>query len=52
MEIMPEGNFTFLTLPFAEHKDTWVLRDIPERALIRAWFRGVLDGGGRVGEIP
>ena len=51
-EVMPEGNFTFLTLPFDEHTDTWVLRDIPERALIRTWFGGVVDGSGRAGEAP
>jgi len=40
--VFPGGNFTFLPLPFANHTDTWVLRDIPERKVIREWFRNVL----------
>jgi hypothetical protein len=34
----PSGDFTFLDLPFTDHTDTWVLRDIPERNLLREWF--------------
>lgn len=34
----PHGNFTFVSLPFPDHTDTWVLRDIPEREKIRLWF--------------
>lgn len=34
----PDGNFTFLALPFADHTDRWVLRDIPERKVLRNWF--------------
>ena len=37
---LPEGNFTFLPLPFSAHTDSWVLRDIPERQTVRKWFRG------------
>jgi hypothetical protein len=44
--VCPEGNFTFLALPFAEHTDTWVLRDIPERRSIRQWFGRVLNDSG------
>lgn len=35
-------NFTFQALPFPNHTDTWVLRDIPERTVIREWFYQVL----------
>lgn len=35
----PDGNFTFLALPFETHTDTWVLRDIPARQALRDWFR-------------
>jgi hypothetical protein len=38
----PSGNFTFQALSFPNHTDTWVLRDIPERKVIRAWFNKVL----------
>lgn len=34
----PDGRFTFNRLPFHNHTDTWVLRDIPERTLLREWF--------------
>ncbi|QTN31832.1 hypothetical protein HZ994_05645 [Akkermansiaceae bacterium] len=35
----PEGDFTFVAMPFAEHTDAWVLRDTPERRLLRDWLR-------------
>ncbi len=38
----PDGAFTFVTLPFTEHTETWVLRDLPERAQLRAWLQRVL----------
>jgi len=38
----PSGNFTFQALPFPNHTDAWVLRDIPERKVIRDWFKQVL----------
>lgn len=34
----PSGRFTFQALPFPNHTDTWVLRDLPERKEIRKWF--------------
>lgn len=34
----PTGRFTFQALPFQNHTDTWVLRDIPERKVLREWF--------------
>jgi len=44
MNALPEGNFTFQALPFPDHTDTWVLRDLPERKKVRDWFKKVLDG--------
>lgn len=38
----PSGNFTFQTLPYRNHTDIWVLRDIPERQALRKWMSGVL----------
>jgi hypothetical protein len=43
MEVYPAGNFTFLAMPFTNHTDTWVLRDIPERQTVRQWFSNVLN---------
>ena len=40
----PTGNFTFQALSMPDHTDTWVLRDIPERKVIRDWFSEVLKG--------
>lgn len=45
--ILPAGNFTFQALPFSDHTDTWVLRDIPERKIIRDWFKQVLKENGQ-----
>jgi hypothetical protein len=39
----PDGDFTFLALPYPNHSDTWVLKDIPERAAARAWLARVLE---------
>jgi hypothetical protein len=36
------GKFTFTTIPFRNHNDAWVLRDIPERHQLRAWVQQVL----------
>lgn len=36
-EVYPQGNFTFQALPFPNHTDRWVLRDLPERELLRRW---------------
>lgn len=33
------GRFTFVALPFPNHTDTWVLRDIEPRRAARAWLR-------------
>ena len=39
--VKADGRFTFRTLPFANHTDVWVLRDLPIRAEARAWLREV-----------
>jgi len=41
-EAFPDGKFTFQVLPNRNHTDTWVLRDIPERRVLREWLAGVL----------
>jgi hypothetical protein len=52
MEVFPAGNFTLLAMPFANHTDTWVLRDIPERKAIRQWFSNVLKNTSQRGAPP
>lgn len=37
------GDFTFVPIPFRNHNDAWVLRDIPERQAARDWLRRVLS---------
>lgn len=37
------GEFTFQALPYRNHTDSWVLRDIVERQALRAWVAGVLE---------
>jgi hypothetical protein len=36
---LPDGDFTFIDLPFDEHTETWVLRDSQERRLVREWIQ-------------
>lgn len=36
------GDFTFRTIPFRNHSDQWVLRDVPERKALRDWLRQAL----------
>jgi hypothetical protein len=43
----PKGNFTFQPLPFWNHTDTWVLRDIPERKTLRKWLTNILKKKGQ-----
>jgi len=43
----PSGNFTFQAMSFPNHTDTWVLRDILERKVIRNWFGQVLKEKGQ-----
>ena len=44
---MPEGRFTIRPLPFPNHTDAWVLRDVPLRRTLRAWVRQVLRSRSR-----
>lgn len=39
---LPSGDFTYLAMSFADHTDTWVLRDLPERRAVRDWFKKAL----------
>ena len=42
-KVKPDGEFTFVSIPFRNHTDAWVLRDIPERKLLRSWIRKVIE---------
>jgi hypothetical protein len=42
-QLAPSGNFTYLALPYPNHSDEWVLKDIPERATARAWLTRVIE---------
>lgn len=37
-----DGRFTFLTIPYRNHTDSWVLRDLPERKILRDWLQTIL----------
>lgn len=39
----PEGNITFVDLPFVNHTSAWVFMDIPERKMVRDWLSEVLN---------
>ena len=43
-----DGEFTLRALPYRNHTDEWVLRDVPLRAELRDWVRVLLgaDDGG------
>lgn len=43
----PSGNFTFHKLSISNHTDAWVLRDVPDRKVIRNWFNLVLKKEGQ-----
>lgn len=38
-----KGQFTFLALPYPNHSDEWVLKDIPERTRARNWLKSLLN---------
>ncbi|MCA1963518.1 MAG: hypothetical protein LDL31_06190 [Prosthecobacter sp.] len=38
-----DGRWTFVALPFPNHTAAWVLRDLPERRRLRAWFAEALQ---------
>lgn len=37
------GDWTFVPLPFRNHSDAWVLRDLPERKRLRDWLTNHLS---------
>lgn len=37
------GRFTFMALPYPNHSDEWVLKDIPERTQVREWLTETLN---------
>ena len=37
-----KGDFTYLDLPFPNHTDQWLLKDIPQRKKLRRWVQQVL----------
>jgi hypothetical protein len=41
-QVAPDGPFTFEALPFPNHSDAWVLRDIPLRRDARQWLHNLL----------
>jgi hypothetical protein len=41
-EAMPEGDFTFVRMPYRNHTAEWTLKPIPERERIRKWFDEVV----------
>lgn len=38
-----KGGWTFEAIPFRNHSDQWVLRDLPARRKLREWLSGVLS---------
>jgi hypothetical protein len=42
-EAHADGVFTLQPLPYRNHTDTWVLRDIPEREALREWVQNILN---------
>jgi hypothetical protein len=36
-------HFTYAPIPFRNHSDEWVLRDLPERRQLRQWLQEVLE---------
>ncbi len=38
-----QGTFTFLDLPFPNHSDLWVLKDLNESKKVREWFQKVVS---------
>jgi hypothetical protein len=41
-QVGADGAFAFQALPYRNHTDSWVLRDIPERNTLRVWVQNVL----------
>jgi hypothetical protein len=37
------GDFTFMDLPFPNHSDKWVLKDLEERKKVQGWFEKIIS---------
>ena len=37
------GQFTFMALPYPNHSDEWVLKDIPQRCQAREWLQNIVQ---------
>lgn len=37
-----KGQFTFLAIPYPNHSDEWVLKNLPERTQVRKWLAEIL----------
>lgn len=37
------GQFTFMALPYPNHSDEWVLKDIPQRSQARRWLQKIVQ---------
>lgn len=37
------GQFTFMALPYPNHSDEWVLKDIPQRSRARQWLQKIVQ---------
>ena len=44
------GAATLLALPYPNHTDAWVLKDVPERKQLREWVKKIL--GPNAGDPP
>ena len=44
-----KGDFTFKAIPYRNHSDQWVLRDIPARKAAREWLQRVVGSPGEAG---
>jgi hypothetical protein len=38
----PDGDFQFQNINFRNHNDAWILRDVPERKILRYWLNELL----------
>ncbi len=46
-QVAENGAFTFVDIPYRNHRDDWVLRDILERRRVREWIADVLKDSQR-----
>jgi len=42
------GDFVFTPIPFRNHSDRWVLRDLPERRAAREWLEAKANAKGKI----